>query len=263
MGHEFDRRKRSSRRSCTTASCSCGTSARPFRRSTPEPATCSGSTPTSCPKTTRRCAASSGRSGRSPSAITSSSCRRSTCASWRWTSRLAKRSGMSSPTTTRACARTTAARSSSRTRSSSAPAAARRDTRIPRVGPTEECSRRADASSPATISKRESSCGGSTRSRRRTSLAATPGTTCRTRSAAAAPSGWSDRYDPELNLTYSGTGSPSPWSTVTRGTFERRGLYMNSTLAINPDTGKLVWYYQHIGRTPTTRTMPSSGSSCP
>jgi alcohol dehydrogenase (cytochrome c) len=58
------------------------------------------------------------------------------------------------------------------------------------------------------------------------------------------------QYDPELNLTYWGTGSPSPWSTVTRGTFGAKGLYMNSTLALNPDTGKLVWHYQHIGADP-------------
>ena len=55
------------------------------------------------------------------------------------------------------------------------------------------------------------------------------------------------QYDPELNLTYWGTGSPSPWSTMKRGTSGAKGLYINSTLAINPDTGKLVWYYQHIG----------------
>jgi alcohol dehydrogenase (cytochrome c) len=58
------------------------------------------------------------------------------------------------------------------------------------------------------------------------------------------------QYDPELNLTYWGTGSPSPWSAATRGTFDAKGLYMNSTLALNPDTGKLVWYYQHIGADP-------------
>ena len=29
-----------------------------------------------------------------------------------------------------------------------------------------------------------------------------------------------------------------------------RALYMNSTLALNPDTGKLVWHYQHIGDRP-------------
>ncbi|MEO6801951.1 MAG: PQQ-binding-like beta-propeller repeat protein [Granulicella sp.] len=58
------------------------------------------------------------------------------------------------------------------------------------------------------------------------------------------------QYDPELNLTYWGTGSPSPWSTVTRGTFGAKVLYADSTLALNPDTGKLVWYYQHISGDP-------------
>ena len=58
------------------------------------------------------------------------------------------------------------------------------------------------------------------------------------------------QYDPDLNLTYWGTGSPSPWSTVTRGSFGALGLYMNATLALNPDTGKLVWYYQHIPSDP-------------
>jgi alcohol dehydrogenase (cytochrome c) len=58
------------------------------------------------------------------------------------------------------------------------------------------------------------------------------------------------QYDPELNLTYWGTGSPTPWSTVTRGTLGAKGLYMNSTVALNPDTGKLVWYYQHLGADP-------------
>lgn len=60
-------------------------------------------------------------------------------------------------------------------------------------------------------------------------------------------------YDPELNLLFVGTGSPFPWSAVDRGTYNPKGggthgdgLYINSTLAINPDTGKLVWYYQHL-----------------
>ena len=60
-------------------------------------------------------------------------------------------------------------------------------------------------------------------------------------------------YDPELNLLYVGTGTPYPWSSITRGTYQPAGggkhgdgLYMNSTLAFNPDTGKLVWYYQHL-----------------
>ncbi len=60
-------------------------------------------------------------------------------------------------------------------------------------------------------------------------------------------------YDSELNLLFVGTGSPFPWSSVQRGTYNPTGgghhgdsLYVNSTLAINPDTGKLVWYYQHL-----------------
>ena len=60
-------------------------------------------------------------------------------------------------------------------------------------------------------------------------------------------------YDPELNLLFVGTGSPFPWSSVDRGTYNPTGggkngdsLYTSSTLAINPDTGKLVWHYQHL-----------------
>jgi alcohol dehydrogenase (cytochrome c) len=60
-------------------------------------------------------------------------------------------------------------------------------------------------------------------------------------------------YDAELNLVIVGTGSPYPWSSIERGTYnpvgggnKGDGLYFNSTLALNPDTGKLVWYYQHL-----------------
>jgi alcohol dehydrogenase (cytochrome c) len=60
-------------------------------------------------------------------------------------------------------------------------------------------------------------------------------------------------YDPELNLVYIAVGSPFPWSSVDRGTYNPKGggkngdsLYTNSTLALNPDTGKLVWHYQHL-----------------
>jgi len=49
-------------------------------------------------------------------------------------------------------------------------------------------------------------------------------------------------YDPELNLLYWGTGNPNP---VLAG--EGRpgdNLYTCSIVALNPDTGKLVWYFQ-------------------
>lgn len=49
-------------------------------------------------------------------------------------------------------------------------------------------------------------------------------------------------YDPELNLYYIGTGNPNP---VLAGQ-GRKGdnLYTCSIVALNPDTGKMVWYYQ-------------------
>jgi acido-empty-quinoprotein group A len=49
-------------------------------------------------------------------------------------------------------------------------------------------------------------------------------------------------YDPELNLLYWGTGNPNP---VFAGQ-GRKGtnLWTCSIVALNPDTGKLVWYFQ-------------------
>ena len=53
-------------------------------------------------------------------------------------------------------------------------------------------------------------------------------------------------YDPDLNLTYWGTAQAKPWVPVSRGMkVLDKALYTSSTLAINPDTGKLAWYFQH------------------
>ncbi len=52
-------------------------------------------------------------------------------------------------------------------------------------------------------------------------------------------------YDPDLNLTYWGVAQAKPWLRATRATGGEKALYSSSTLALNPDTGKLVWYYQH------------------
>jgi alcohol dehydrogenase (cytochrome c) len=52
-------------------------------------------------------------------------------------------------------------------------------------------------------------------------------------------------YDPQTNLVYWGTAQAKPWARVVRGT-DGAALYTNSTLALDPDTGKMVWYYQHI-----------------
>jgi alcohol dehydrogenase (cytochrome c) len=56
-------------------------------------------------------------------------------------------------------------------------------------------------------------------------------------------------YDPKLNLVYYGTSNPSPWSAAVRGNDSTNvgqytNLYTASTLALNPDTGKIVWHYQ-------------------
>ncbi len=49
-------------------------------------------------------------------------------------------------------------------------------------------------------------------------------------------------YDPELNLYYFGTGNPNP---VLAGQ-SRKGdnLWTASIVAVNPDTGKMAWYFQ-------------------
>ena len=49
-------------------------------------------------------------------------------------------------------------------------------------------------------------------------------------------------YDPDLNLTYWGTGNPfPPWDGRTR---LGDNLYTDSAVALDADTGKLKWYYQ-------------------
>ena len=49
-------------------------------------------------------------------------------------------------------------------------------------------------------------------------------------------------YDPQTNLVYFGTGNPGPWNSHLR---KGDNLYSSSTLAIDPDTGKIVWHYQN------------------
>jgi alcohol dehydrogenase (cytochrome c) len=53
-------------------------------------------------------------------------------------------------------------------------------------------------------------------------------------------------YDPDLNLTYWGVAQAKPWMRASRGTKAEKALYTSSTLALNPDDGKLAWYFQHI-----------------
>ena len=53
-------------------------------------------------------------------------------------------------------------------------------------------------------------------------------------------------YDPELNLIYIGTSVTIPAPKFILGGNDNKHLYHNSTLALNADTGKIVWYYQHL-----------------
>jgi alcohol dehydrogenase (cytochrome c) len=53
-------------------------------------------------------------------------------------------------------------------------------------------------------------------------------------------------YDPELNLIYIGTSVTSPAPKFLVGGVNNTHLYHNSTLAIDADTGEIVWYYQHL-----------------
>lgn len=55
-------------------------------------------------------------------------------------------------------------------------------------------------------------------------------------------------YDPETNVTFWGVGMPGPYAELIRGSGDGSVLYSNSTLALDVETGKLKWYYQHLPR---------------
>jgi alcohol dehydrogenase (cytochrome c) len=53
-------------------------------------------------------------------------------------------------------------------------------------------------------------------------------------------------FDAELNMLYVGTSVTSPAPKFLLAGNDKTYLYHNSTLALNADTGKIVWYYQHV-----------------
>lgn len=54
-------------------------------------------------------------------------------------------------------------------------------------------------------------------------------------------------YDPQLGLFYVGTAQAKPWMAASRGMSPLdAALYTNSTLAIDPRSGKIVWHFQHV-----------------
>ncbi len=59
-------------------------------------------------------------------------------------------------------------------------------------------------------------------------------------------------YDPELDLVYWSVGQPYPWIAEMSGLsplgegMNNDALYSDSTLAMNPATGEIVWYHQWL-----------------
>ncbi|HTR00840.1 MAG TPA: PQQ-binding-like beta-propeller repeat protein [Candidatus Acidoferrum sp.] len=69
----------------------------------------------------------------------------------------------------------------------------------------------------------------------------------------ASPWGLPGSYDPVTKLLYWGIANPMPTTRGERhgnatgvGTAAPTDLYSNSTVALDPDTGRLQWYYQHL-----------------
>ena len=54
-------------------------------------------------------------------------------------------------------------------------------------------------------------------------------------------------WDPEMGLVFFGVAQAKPWMSVSRGmSADDAALYSNSTLAIDPSDGRIVWYRQHV-----------------
>ncbi|MCC6201757.1 MAG: PQQ-binding-like beta-propeller repeat protein [Gammaproteobacteria bacterium] len=66
--------------------------------------------------------------------------------------------------------------------------------------------------------------------------------------------GFPGSYDPDRKLVYWGIANPMPDMRIQRHdgnpdaipTIAPADLYSNSTVALDPATGKLIWYYQHL-----------------
>ena len=53
-------------------------------------------------------------------------------------------------------------------------------------------------------------------------------------------------FDPELNLVFTGTSVTMPAPKYQLDGNDKHYLYHNSTLALDGDSGEIVWYYQHM-----------------
>ena len=67
-------------------------------------------------------------------------------------------------------------------------------------------------------------------------------------------------YDPDTGLAYFGTGNTydtAPLLAPKKPGMGNAALYTNSTLAVDPHTGRLVWYFQHFPDRKSTRLNSS------
>jgi alcohol dehydrogenase (cytochrome c) len=53
-------------------------------------------------------------------------------------------------------------------------------------------------------------------------------------------------YDPDLDRIYIGTSVTIPAPKFILGGIDKQHLYHNSTLALDAETGRIVWHYQHL-----------------
>ena len=53
-------------------------------------------------------------------------------------------------------------------------------------------------------------------------------------------------YDPEADILYVGTGNGGPWDRNKRSPEGGDNLFLCSIVAVKPDTGKMVWYFQEV-----------------
>lgn len=53
-------------------------------------------------------------------------------------------------------------------------------------------------------------------------------------------------YDPDADILYVGTGNGGPWDRNKRSPEGGDNLFLCSIVAVKPDTGKMVWYFQEV-----------------
>jgi quinohemoprotein ethanol dehydrogenase len=53
-------------------------------------------------------------------------------------------------------------------------------------------------------------------------------------------------YDPDLHTVYLGVGNGAPWPRDIRSPGRGDNLFLTAVVAVDPDTGRMKWYYQQV-----------------